>query len=419
MINEIKTAGKGMITLYLLALIGVLLIIYRLFAGLGSITNLSDGYPWGLWIAIDIMTGIAMTTGGLIIAALVVVFNREKYRPLLRPALLTAFLGYMLEMVGLVPDLGRPWMMWKVFFYWNNDSVMFLVGWCVMFQAIVLSTILAPIFFEKLNWSKTLKAYDKIVPWVGIFLISFFLYSISDSIIWGIVSLVVFTLMVFLFRTIIKKDTNLLLFSIIGIIISIAHQTALGGLFILVPEALSGLWYSPLLQINFLLTAFTLGFGMIIFESSISSKVFGFRLETDLMNSISKALPWALLIALVLRFVTLFMQTNFNFGDAGTVGQNISFWIEVFVGLILPMILISFPGKSRSPKMLFYIACMVIFGVIMSRINVTWIGINAIGYANYRPFIPEIMVTAGIFSIGLLVFYYIGKKFPILLEHTT
>lgn len=410
--NKIKSLSKGQKTLYILAIIAVVLIIYRLLFGLGSATNLTDGYPWGLWIGIDIMAGIAMTTGGLILAVMVLVFGKEKYKPLLRPSLLTAFLGYVLEMIGLIPDLGRPWMLWTVFFNWNNTSVMFLVGWCVIFQAIVLATIFAPLVFEQFKMKVIQKYYDKMVPWVSVFLISFFVYLISSSFLWTIVTFVLFAVLWFVFKSLVQNGI-LLLLSVIGIVISISHQIALGALFTLVPEKLAGLWYSPLLQVYFLVTAVVIGLAMIIFESTLSSKAFKFNPETHLLRGVVNILPWMLLISIVLRVITLNDQTGFNFGNAASGTQIFSFFLEVIIGLILPFILLLLPGVRNSAKSVFNVACMVIFGVLLNRMNVAWIGIDVVGYKHYVPFIFEIFITIGIFSIGLLLFYNISRRYPI------
>lgn len=412
--NKQKKSKSGVINvLSTLAIVGVLLIIYRLLAGLGRTTNLSDGYAWGLWIGVDIMAGIAMTTGGLTVAALVLVFGRKKYEPLLKPALLTAFLGYILEIIGLVPDLGRPWMLWSAIINWNNASVMFLVAWCVIIQAIVLTTIFAPLVFEKLKWTKLQSAYDSMVPFVSVLIATFFIYLVSGAAVWALITFITFLIIMIVLRATVGKKSLLLLLAITGIIVSVSHQTALGALFILVPEKLSWLWYSPYMQANFLVTAFALGLAMLIFESSLSAKAFGFGLEKELITGIANKLVWLLLVSVILRFVTLYKQTGFNLVDAGSGVQNFSFWLEVIVGLILPLIFLLMPASRKSAKAAFNISCMVIFGVILNRINVAWIGIDVPGYSHYYPGFIEILITLGIFSIGILAFYNIGKRFPI------
>lgn len=415
--NQKQSKITGRNVLKILAVVGVLIIIYRLIMGLGAATNLSDGYPWGLWIGIDIMAGIAMTTGGLIVAVLVLVLGKSKFRPLLKPALLTAFLGYILEIIGLVPDLGRPWMLWSTIINWNNDSAMFLVAWCVIFQAIFLFTILAPAIFEKFKWIAIQKAYDIFVPWVAVFLITFFVYLVSGALVWTVITFVLFIILWFIFKTSIKKDSILLMLAIMGIIISVSHQTALGTLFILMPEKLSWLWFTPFLQINFLITSIALGLAMIILESTLSSKAFGFGLETNLITSIGKGLLWVLLISIIIRFVTLFDQTRFNFAEAGTVPQIFSFILEVLVGLIIPFIMLLSSGTRKSAKGLYNVSVFVILGIMINRINVAWVGINSVDYNNYIPYFTEILVTLGIFSIGILSFYTISRRFPIFTEH--
>lgn len=414
--NTNKSSGSGKTILYLLAVIGIVLIITRLVGGFSSITNLSDGYPWGLWIGIDIMAGIAMTTGGLIVATLVLVFGSKKFMPLLKPAILTAFLGYILEIIGLIPDLGRPWALYNAIVFWNNTSVMFVVAWCVILQTIVLFTILAPVIFEKLKWTAMQKSYDAIVPWVSCLIITFFVYLVSSSLIWTGITFVLFVLLMFLFKSTVSNST-LLLLAIIGIVISVSHQQALGALFTIVPEKLAGLWFSPMLQVNFLLSAIALGLGMIIFESTMSAKAFGFGLESDLLKSLGKILLTLIFVTAVARFVTLYYQTNFYFGSAGSGGQLTSFWLEILTGLIIPFLLLLIPSIRNSASSLFWVACLVIFGMVLNRINVAFIGINRGDYSSYIPNLGEIFITVGIFSIGILLFYNISRRYAIFSHH--
>ncbi|OFX61802.1 MAG: hypothetical protein A2046_03155 [Bacteroidetes bacterium GWA2_30_7] len=408
--------GKGTTILYLLATIGIVLIITRLLNGFTSITNLSDGYPWGLWIGVDIMAGIAMTTGGLILATLVLIFGIKKYHQLLQPAILTAFLGYVLEIIGLIPDLGRPWALYNALFYWNNSSVMFVVAWCVILQTIVLATIFAPVIFEKLKLTRLQKSYNSIVPWVACCIITFFVFLISKSMIWTGITFVLFLILMFTFKSI-TKNSALLLLSIIGLIISVTHQQALGSLFLIIPEKLSGLWFSPMLQINFLLSSIALGLGMIIFECTLSSKVFGCGLDTQLLKNIGKFLLVMLIFTVISRFITLYFQTNFVFDNAGTTAQLTSFWLEIFTGLIIPIILLLLPSVRNSSTATFWVAILVVFGVILNRINVAFIGINRADYPSYYPNLGEIFITVGIFSIGLLLFYNISRRFSIFANH--
>ncbi|HEV8120371.1 MAG TPA: NrfD/PsrC family molybdoenzyme membrane anchor subunit, partial [Candidatus Polarisedimenticolia bacterium] len=99
----------------------------RFFHGLGATTNLSDQFPWGLWVGFDILCGVALAAGGFTISAIVYIFHLERFRPIVRPAILTAFLGYLLVVFALMFDLGRPYRVWHPLVMWNPHSVMFEV----------------------------------------------------------------------------------------------------------------------------------------------------------------------------------------------------------------------------------------------------------------------------------------------------
>src|SRR5215467_3061618 len=123
-------------------------------AGLGATTALNDGYPLGLWIAFDVVTGTALACGGYAVAILVYVFNRGRYHALVRPALLTSALGYSLAGFGVFLDIGRWWAIWKVpvyFWHWNFNSTLLEVALCIMTYVVVLWIELSPAFLERVR----------------------------------------------------------------------------------------------------------------------------------------------------------------------------------------------------------------------------------------------------------------------------
>ena len=149
--------GEGKITpgyaaLYVILMLGAILAAVRLFFGLGATTNLSDAYPWGLWVSFDILAGVALAGGGFTMAAAIYIFNLKKFEPLLRPAKLSAFIGYLIFVVGLFFDLGQPWRIWHPMVMWNTHSVLFEVSWCVMLYTTVLGIDIFIFALEK--WKK-------------------------------------------------------------------------------------------------------------------------------------------------------------------------------------------------------------------------------------------------------------------------
>ncbi len=228
----------------------------RVFYGLGASTHLNDGFPWGLWIGFDILCGVGLAAGGFTLAAIVHIFNIERYKPVLRPAILTAFLGYVLVVVALLFDLGRPYRLWHPLVMWNPHSVMFEVAWCVMLYTTVLALEFAPAVLERYQWKRALKV----------------VHAVSIPLV------------------------------ILGVILSTLHQSSLGSLYLIVPEKLYPLWYTPLLPVFFFVSAVCVGFAMTIFESWHSSRAFHRQLEAPLLASMGRVLAVLLMFYLVDAF---------------------------------------------------------------------------------------------------------------------
>ena len=201
--NKLNTVKS---ILWALVSIGVVLAISRFSMGLGATTNLSDDIPWGLWIVFDVMGGVALAAGGFVIAGTVYIFHLEKYRPILRPAVLTAFLGYIAVAVGLLFDLGLPWRIWHAMILWQHHSVLFEVAWCVMLYLTVLALEFAPVVLEHKWFQHPLfQTIHRLLKWFTIPLV------------------------------------------IAGIVLSTLHQSSLGSLFLIMPHRLHPLWYTPIL----------------------------------------------------------------------------------------------------------------------------------------------------------------------------
>ena len=250
----------------------------RVFYGLGGSTNLSDKFPWGLWIAFDVMCGVGLAAGGFTLVAMVHIFNIEKYKPILRPAILTAFLGYSLVVVGLLYDLGRPDRLWHPLVMWNPHSVMFEVAWCVTLYSTVLFLEFLPVVLEKFGLHKPLEWIHKIsVPLM-----------------------------------------------ILGVLLSTLHQSSLGTLFLIVPEKLYPLWYTPILPLLFYVSAIAVGLAMTIFESWHSSRAFGRALELPLLMSMARVLAVVLSVYLWIRFLGAEPHRDlaFRFGNPAHGGAH-------------------------------------------------------------------------------------------------
>jgi Ni/Fe-hydrogenase subunit HybB-like protein len=358
------TFWKTVMAVVLLA--GAYATVLRFTRGLGASTNLSDRFPWGLWIGFDVMCGVMLAAGGFTLTATVYIFNLERFRPIIRPTVLTAFLGYVLVVVALLFDLGRPYRIWHPLVMWNPHSVMFEVAWCVTLYTTVLALEFAPIVFERLNMEKALRIQHAIV-----------------------IPLV-----------------------ILGVLLSTLHQSSLGSLYLIVPEKLHPLWYSPLLPVFFFVSAICVGLAMTIFESYMSSKAFGKQLELPLLISLGRVLVVALAVYSVLRFEDLHQRGALQYLRHLGYETNL-FLIEVVLGLALPIALLSNRRIRESTGGLYLASVLVLLGFITNRLNVSITGMEASAGLHYFPKWTEVAITASIVAAGFAIFGLAAKYLPI------
>ncbi len=342
----------------------------RIFYGLGGSTNLSDKFPWGIWIAFDVMCGVGLAAGGFTLVAMVHIFNIEKYHPILRPAILTAFLGYSLVVVGLLYDLGRPDRLWHPLVMWNPHSVMFEVAWCVTLYSTVLFLEFLPVVLEKFGLHKPLQWIHKIsVPLM-----------------------------------------------ILGVLLSTLHQSSLGTLFLIVPEKLYPLWYTPILPLLFYVSAIAVGLAMTIFESWHSSRAFGRALELPLLMSMGRVLAVVLSVYLWIRFLDLSHRHAFALLAQNRI-ETWLFLLEIAL-MVVPTVLLYQQRIRSSPGKLYACAVMVVFGFITNRLNVGSTGLEAGSGTHYIPKWSEIAITLSIVATGFAIFRIVAQYFPIFEAHS-
>ena len=358
------TFWKTVLGIVLLA--GLYATILRFARGLGASTNLSDAFPWGLWIGFDVLCGVMMAAGGFTLTATVYIFNLKKFKPIVRPTVLTAFLGYLLVVVALLFDLGRGYRIWHPLVMWNPRSVMFEVAWCVALYTTVLALEFAPIVFERLRLEKLLLIQRAIsIPLV-----------------------------------------------IAGVILSTLHQSSLGSLYLIVPNKLHALWYSPLLPVFFFVSAIAVGLAMTIFESHMSSRAFGKQLELPLLISLGRILLVVLAVYSVLRLQDLLHRGALNLLRHPGYEMGL-FLLEVTLGLLLPMGLLMVRRVRESAGGLYISAVLVVLGFITNRLNVSITGMEASAGLRYIPRWTEIAVTASIVGAAFAIFGLAAKYLPI------
>jgi c(7)-type cytochrome triheme protein len=338
----------------------------RFTSGLGASTALNDQFPWGLWIGFDVLCGVALAAGGFTISAVVYVFNIDRFKPIIRPTILTAFSGYLLVIVALLFDLGRPYRIWHPLVMWNPRSVMFEVAWCVTLYTIVLALEFSPMLFQQLRLEKPLRILRSLtVPLV-----------------------------------------------ILGVILSTLHQSSLGSLYLIVPQKLHPLWYSSLLPVFFFISAVALGCAMTIFESFLSYRAFEKRLEIGLLSDLGKVTVVTLAVYLVLKVQDLAGQGALKAAFEPTY-EGRMFLSEVLLGIIAPLVLLVIPRIRNNHFSLFVAALLVILGFVMNRLNVSITGMEGFSGRSYFPAWTEVSVTLMIVTLGFVLFGRAVKYLPV------
>ncbi len=376
----------GVIILLILAINGLVWIFARLFFGIGSITNLDNQYPWGIWIGIDVAAGVALAAGGFTTSALAHIFHREHYEVLVRPALLTAMLGYTFVALSVGLDLGRYYKIWHMFFYQNGNSVLFEVGACVLAYLTVLYIEFLPIvterFIGRVNLPNILSKLNRAL----------------DS------------FLRFLDRNLEKA---LFFFIITGVVLSCLHQSSLGTLMMIAGNKLHALWQTPISPLLFLLSALSVGFPMVIMESLISSRSFGLKPEMDVLSKLGRFIGPILGIYLAFKIGDMVIRETFVYLAEPSV-VSIMWFIEVFFGVIIPLRMFFWDKVLQSRPLLLTASMLVIFGVLLNRFNVFVIAYSPpYATAPYWPSIGEISVTLGLIALEILIFRTFVMIFPI------
>jgi formate dehydrogenase iron-sulfur subunit len=404
------TRGLGVVIA--LAALGLGLIAYRFAFGLGAATNLSDGYPWGFWIGMDILAGIALAAGGFVMAGVVHLFGGHRFHPLARPAILTAFLGYLLFIFALMVDLGRPWNIWWALISWNHYSPMFEVAWCVMFYTGVLALEFTPAVLERLRLERLHRLWLQGVPFFIMGLLSLFTYAMTGSARWTGVVLAILAVWETLMRTgAMRRDQQMpVLLIMAGVIFSTLHQSSLGTLF-LITDKLGPLWYTPILPALFFLSAVMVGPAMVIAEGLTSSWALRRRPELNLLRPLGHAMPYLLALYLLVRLGDLVIR--------GVVLETMTaswrtgwWWLEILL-VLTALAIFATPELARRRRGLALGAWATVLAVVVHRCGVAIIGIDVPEYARYIPAWSEVFITVGVVALGLLGFRLAVAFLPI------
>ncbi len=385
--QERKFLTSGTMVLLAIMAVGFTFGVLRFVSGLGATTNLNDQYPWGIWVAINVESVVALAAGGFVTAALVNIFGRRRYHPIERSAILIAWLSYMAAGLGVVFDLGRYISTWHPLIYWQGNSVLFEIGMCVMFYLLVLTIEFSPVLIQGLlSQSGDDTAMSR------------FLTRISPAL--------------KTVRSVVRRAMPV--FLIAGVVLSCMHQSALGTLMVIAPTKLSPLWWTPLLPLLFLVSAIMVGFPMVILVTILANRSFRREPRMDLLGGLGRIVPWFIGAYAILKFGDFFIRR----ADRALLldaGDTVALFAEVAIGLVFPLILFSMKSVRRSAGWLLAASSMVVAGVLLNRINVFLVGFHPpFGELGYVPALGEIAITAAIIATVTLAFRFFAMYFPVL-----
>ena len=353
----------GVLVMLAFMIAGAIVLLVRFSSGLGAVTNLDNATPWGLWIAVDVASGVALAAGGFTTAFLAHIWGKHNYETVIRPALLTAALGYTFVAFGVFIDIGRSWAIWKPIFFQNHSSALFEVAMCVMIYLAVLWIEFLPVVTEK--FKHKLK----------------FLSTLEKGL-----------------------DKTLFVFTILGVVLSCMHQSSLGTLMVISPTKIHPLWYTPILPLLFLTSAIAVGYPMVIFETTLATSSLNLDSEMKILEPLSRIVIFTLGLYLALKIGDMLYRGTYTYLLDGS-GESWFFLVEMTVGVVLPWMLLLSRAVRNSRRGLFIISSMIVVGVLLNRINVFIVSFSPpFEKVPYYPTLGEILVTAG--CIAAIMFLY-------------
>jgi Ni/Fe-hydrogenase subunit HybB-like protein len=360
------------------AVCGVFL-AYRFAAGLGASTAMNDGYPWGIWIAFDVVVGTALGCGGYALALLVYVLNKGEYHPLVRPAILTSALGYTLASVSIHVDLGRPWLIWRIptfSWHWNLNSALLEVALCVMLYVAVLWIELSPAFMEKWRQGSdgflkrsSEKAYpvvQKALPWI----------------------------------------------IALGLLLPTMHQSSLGTVMLLTGPKLHPLWNTPLLPLLFLVSCLGMGFAVVVFESELAAGFLRRKRETEMLGKMAWVMVPVLSVFTLVRLLDLGVRGRL--GTLATFDLYTAMFLLETVLFLAPVFMLLSERSRRDAGNVFRAAMLMIVAGTLYRLDTYLVAFRPGSHFSYFPSLSEIMVTLGIVAAEVILYVVIVRYFPIL-----
>ena len=377
----------GVVVLAVLMACGAVAVAARFIGGIGYVSNLSTARPWGLWIGVDVASGVALAAGGFTTAFLAHISGRHFFEPVARPALLTAMLGYTFVVLGLLVDIGRSWAIWKPMLFWNFNSVLFEVAMCVMFYLNVLYIEFVPVVVEQFKGRVNLPG--ALAGLNGLFES---LLSLADRLLGKI----------------------MWVFVIAGVVLSCMHQSSLGSLMLVAPTKVHPLWYTPILPLLFLTSAIAAGYPMVVFETTLATSSLKLDGEMRLLTPLTRFTIFLLGFYLALKVGDMVVRGTYVYLLDGTAQTN-AFLVEMVLGLIVPWLMLISERVRRSRRALFAACTMIVGGVLINRVNVFVVSYKPpVSEASYFPAVGEILITVGLIATLMFIYRFLVTHLPVL-----
>lgn len=363
-----KILTRPFLVLSMLFLIGAYFIAKRYLFGIGAVSNLSGGYPWGVWIAMDVVVGTAFGCGGFALAMLVYIFNRNTYHPLMRPAVMASVFGYTLAGVAVMVDIGRYWQAYNLLLPWyaQLNSIMFEVALCIMAYVVILWIEFSPAFLERFGLTGVKR---------------------------------------FLTR-------HMYIVVAIGVLLPTMHQSSLGSMLLVMGSQLSPLWHTTWLPLLYLISAIAMGYGVVMLEAVLVTKAFALSSKQRILARLSPIVAALLGAFLIIRFADIAVRGHLALVFAGD-RDSLLFLIETLL-FLLPTLLFAIKAAGRSPRLMFMAAVALLVAGSFYRLNGFLIAYNPVGEWTYFPAVGELMITIGIFSLEIMLYLVFIKKLPVI-----
>jgi Ni/Fe-hydrogenase subunit HybB-like protein len=335
----------------------------RFFEGFRASTNLSDKMPWGLWVGLGTLCGVGLSAAGFGISAAVELLGMERYRPILRSAILISFLGYLTVCVGYLYEIGLPWRAWHPIVMWNHRSVLFDVCICIMTYTTVLTFEFAPAVVEKLPW-KPLR------------------------------------------ETILRFHHKILIGVVLaGVLLSSMHQSYLGGLFLIARGRVHPLWYSPYMHAMFYLSAIPAGLALTVMAIYLCMRSLNVRIDPTILSDCGRMIQMLLIVYAFFKVMDLISNQAFGYAFQWTAEAGY-FWLEMVLLLIIPITLLSFESVRTDLQKLYGSCAIVVAGFMVDRLNVSINSLQSAMGAHYVPKWTEFASSILVIAAGVIAFRY-------------